>query len=210
VSEEAERELLTVVDEEADRLTNLVSDSIELARMGSGPVVLNRDRESIPKLVGDALKQLRGLLQGRDVQCQIPAGLPDVFVDKKLTELAFRQVIDNACRYSPEDSPIEITARAEGAMIVISFKNAGPGIPAAEQSLIFEKFYRSQQARGRVAGTGLGLAIVRDIVVAHGGRVWVASEPGQGATLSFSVPAPPERFDQQPVPVSYDAEDSDR
>jgi two-component system sensor histidine kinase KdpD len=210
LGDEAERELVTVVDEEADRLTNLVSDSIELARMGSGPVVLDRDTESVLELVNNALNQLRGLLQGRELRVDIPDDLPDAYVDKKLTELAFRQILDNACRYSPEDTPIDIGARAKGAMILVSFKNTGPGIPAGEQSLIFEKFYRSQQARGRVAGSGLGLAIVRDIVEAHGGNVWVESEPGRGTTFSLAVPAATEQNDQHPVPVSYDTQDSDR
>lgn len=172
-----ERELLTVVDEETDRLTNLVSDSIELARIGSSPVILNRGLESVSDLVTTALTQLRALLEGRDVEVEIPPGLPAIEVDARLVSLVLRQLLDNARKHAPADTRIEVRAYREDATVVIAVKSGGLGIPISEQSRIFEKFYRSRSARERVAGTGLGLAIIREIVAAHGGRVWLESEP---------------------------------
>ena len=88
---------------------------------------------------------------------------------------------------------IQVTAQNQADAIVIGVSNEGPGIPKAEQALIFEKFYRGRDVRARVAGTGMGLAIAREIIEAHGGRIWVKSEPGKGVHFSFTLPTMPLR-----------------
>ncbi len=182
------RELLTIVDEEADRLTNLVSDSIELARLGTGPVLLKREPCSAEALVSSAVSQLRALFEGRQVKTDFEKDLPLLHADRKLSELVIRQLIGNALKYSPPSSTIQITATMEEQFAVLSVHNAGKHIPKPEQERLFERFYRSADARGRVSGTGLGLAIARDIVEAHGGKLWVESEPGKGISFSFTLP----------------------
>lgn len=182
------KELLTVVDEETDRMTNLVSDSIELARLGSGPVRLEKEICRTKDLVEDAARQLRPLLEGRELEMHVAARLPDVLVDKKLTELALRQLIGNAIKYSLEGSPLGVLAEARGEEVVLCVVNQGPAILKAEQKLLFEKFYRGRDVRGRVAGTGMGLNITREIVAAHGGRIWVESEPGSPTRFCFTLP----------------------
>ncbi|MBV8811497.1 MAG: DUF4118 domain-containing protein [Acidobacteriaceae bacterium] len=182
------RELLNVVDEEADHLTSLVSDAIELARIGSGPVQLHREPCSFSLLLSSGMAQLRTSLEGREVETELEPGLPLMDADPKLSELALRQLLSNAVKYSPAWSKIEVRAKEEGEFVVVEVANAGPGIPAAEQDAIFEKFYRGREARSRIAGSGMGLAITREIVEAHAGRLWVESKPGQGARFYFSLP----------------------
>jgi two-component system sensor histidine kinase KdpD len=184
----AKRELLTIIDEETDRLNSLVSDSIELARIGSEPVTLTRTSCSLPLLVAAALCQLRILTEDRPVHLHLSEGLPPVYVDRNLTELVLRQLIGNALKYSPPSSPISISAENGSDFALIRIRNSGPGIPKNEQAAIFEKFYRSRDARRRIAGTGMGLAIAREIVEAHNGRIWVDSQPGEGAEFCFTLP----------------------
>jgi two-component system sensor histidine kinase SenX3 len=96
--------------------------------------------------------------------------------------------VDNALKYSPPDLPLVISAREEEGSLVMSVTDKGPGIPEHEQARIFEKFYRGDANRQSTPGTGMGLTIAREIVKAHGGRIWLHSRPGQGSTFSFSLP----------------------
>ena len=184
-----EQDLITVVDEEADHLNNLVTEAIELARIGAGPVNLHRELCSADELIASATTQLGHLLEGRVLEVTVERDLPEVEVDRKLCELALRQLLNNALRYSPASSVIQITAESQGEAMVMGVYNAGSGIAAAEQDLIFEKFYRGREVRARIPGTGMGLTITREIVEAHGGRIWLKSEPGKGVRFSFTLPA---------------------
>lgn len=118
----------------------------------------------------------------------IEPGLPPIQIDRRLSELALRQIVDNALKYSPASSPIQIMAGRQDDAIIIRVSNAGLAIPKTEQDLIFERFYRGREARGRVPGTGMGLAIAREIVEAHGGRIALSSEPGKQVQFSLSLP----------------------
>ena len=182
------RELLTVVDEEADRLTNLVNDSIELARWDSGPVLLQSQPCSAEALISSSVTQLRALFEGRQLELSVEPDLPFFSADRRLSELVMRQLIGNALKYSPPSSIIRISAASEKDHAVVSVHNTGTEIPITEQERLFEKFYRSPHARGRVAGTGLGLAIAREIIEAHGGKLWVDSGPSKGVRFSFTLP----------------------
>ncbi len=183
-----QRDLITVVDEEADRMTKLVSDSIELARMGTAPLTLHSEPVAPAELVTSAMQGLKALLDGREVSLAIAEGLPLVWADRQLSELALRQVLNNALKYSPASAPIEVRADESKEFVVIRVLDRGPGIPKADAERVFQKFYRGPNVRDRVAGTGLGLSIAREIVEAQGGRIWVESEAGRGATFSLSLP----------------------
>jgi two-component system sensor histidine kinase KdpD len=186
--DEMEQDLLTVVDEETDRLNSLVSEAIELARVGAGPVKLHRQLCSPGELISSATAQLRRLMEGRVLEITVERDLPIIEVDRGLTELALRQLLNNALKYSPPSSLIQIKAECQDDVIVIGVSNAGPAIPEAEQNLIFEKFYRGRDVRARIPGTGMGLAIARDIVEAHGGRIGLKSESGKVVQFSFTLP----------------------
>ncbi len=182
-------ELLTIIDEEADRMTQLVNDSIELARIGTGPVALHRGSFSVETLISSTIEELRPLFDSRDLNTEVEPSLPMVDIDGKLTRLALRQILNNAIKYSAPGSPVEVKAkRSEDRFVLLSVRNEGKEISKSEQALLFDKFYRGQEARTRVPGTGLGLNITREIIQAQGGRIWVTSEPGAGVQFMFTLP----------------------
>ncbi len=189
--DETERDLLTVVDEEVDRLNELVSEAIELARIGAGPVKLQREPCSVGALISSAVTRLKRISAGRIPQIIIDPDVPDLALDRRLIELALRQLLDNALKYSFPQSPIQVTAKRESDEVVLRVSSTAVGIPKAEQALIFEKFYRGRDVRGRVPGMGMGLAIVREIIEAHGGRIGLKSEPGKEVQFSFTLPILP-------------------
>jgi two-component system sensor histidine kinase KdpD len=185
---EEQRDLLTIIDQEADRLSALVTEAIQLARMEAGKIQPKRQQYPVGALIETTLQQMETALEGRTVDCSVPDDLPPILVDVGLMQLLIRQLIDNAVKYSPPGSPIRVAAKPSGNSILISIRNDGQGISAPEKSRIFEKFYRGAGARSQVPGTGMGLAIAREVVLAHGGNIWVESGPGEGAEFFASVP----------------------
>ncbi len=128
-------------------------------------------------------------MSGREVNVQIPDGLPQVRMDLERLAEVLVQLLENAAKYSAPGTPITITAEQSDKGVVINVADHGPGIDDLEQSLIFEKFYRGRDQRYRVQGTGMGLAIAKAIVEAHGGTIKVLSQLGSGSVFSFTVPA---------------------
>jgi two-component system sensor histidine kinase KdpD len=185
------RELLTIADEGADRLSGLVTEAIQLARIVGGEFHLNREVRSPASLISAALRQMRPLIEGREVRVLAADDLPLLFVDTELVQVALRNLIDNALKYSPPTAPITITAEAGKEYVTIGVRDQGPGIPEEEQSQIFDKFYRAVKDRSVTKGTGMGLAIAREIVRAHGGEIWLKSMPGAGSEFYFSLPLAP-------------------
>ncbi|HTS46335.1 MAG TPA: ATP-binding protein [Bryobacteraceae bacterium] len=185
---EQQRDLLTVVDEEADRLSILVTEAIQMARIEAGRVHLRRDHQDVTALIESVLEKLKPRTDERAIQVRISSRIPPIWVDRELIEVALRQLIDNALKYSPPDTPVRVEAEAESGRVIVSVADSGPGIPEAEQTRIFEKFYRADAAR-HVPGAGLGLVIAREIIHANGGEIWVESKPGEGSIFRFSVPA---------------------
>jgi len=184
----AQKELVTVIDEETDRLDSLVSETIRMARIEAGDFHLERRSQRVGDLITAALQKLRILLEDRQVQVETERNLPEVIADAELIGLTIRQLLTNALKYANPESPIIIKARrAEGA-VTISVKDFGPGISPKDQNRIFEKYYRVKDNTDRIPGTGMGLAIARNIVEAHGGKIWVESVLGQGSEFHFTLP----------------------
>jgi two-component system, OmpR family, sensor histidine kinase KdpD len=186
-----ERELLTLATEEANRLGNLVTEIIEMARIEAGKFQVQRHPHPIGEIISAALRDFGKPLEGRQVELQIDPALPEVEVDFDLVQQVIKQLVDNAIKYSPSGSPLDIRAEAKSGGVIVSVTDHGSGIDDQEQLHIFDKFFRGGQWQYEVPGTGLGLAIARGMVEAHGGRIWVASQPGKGSTFSFSLPALP-------------------
>ena len=111
-----------------------------------------------------------------------------MFADAELIDVALRHLLENAAKYSRRGSPIEVRTFSDEAGALIEVKDSGPGIPESEQGRVFEKYYRSPSTATRAAGTGVGLSIVREIVKAHGGRIWVESRAGEGSCFSMWLP----------------------
>jgi len=189
-----ERELLSVVDEEAERLAQLVTEAIHMARIEAGQIQLNKGLHRVESLISDVLQQRKSLTEGRSLNVHISSGLPMIEVDPELIELAIRQLLDNALKYSPATCPVSITTRRDEKNILISVRDEGPGIPERDQAMIFEKFYRGRKTRFGITGTGMGLAIAREILRAHGGDISLKSSLGRGSEFSMSLPVPGEEI----------------
>ncbi len=186
-----EKELLTLANEETDRLGSLITEIIEMARIEAGKFQIQRRRWPVGEIVSAALREFTAALRNRPVELKIDDTLPDVEVDFDLIQQAIKQILDNALKYSPPESPLEIRAAAGEGKVILSVTDHGKGIDDHEQRRVFDKFYRGSQWRQDVPGTGLGLAIARGMVEAHGGNIWVVSRPGAGSTFSISLPAFP-------------------
>jgi two-component system sensor histidine kinase KdpD len=188
VSTAQRAELLTIVNEETDRLNRLVGEAGEMAQLDAGEVELNLAPHAIGDVIHAALEQTVKSLCGREVRMNVAANLPNVSVDLKRITDALVQLIDNAHRYSPADQPITITAEAAGDFVVTSVADRGAGIDEQEQALIFEKFYRGKDQRFQVQGTGMGLPIAKAIIEAHRGTISLTSQRGHGSVFSFTLP----------------------
>ncbi len=188
VSDNQRSELLTIVNEETDRLNRLVGEAGEMARLDAGEVELNLTPQSISAVVDAALQREKSTLGNREVRVNIPPNLPSVSVDLIRASDAVVQLIDNAHRYSALNEPITITAEATPDFVVTSVSDRGAGIDEPEQALIFEKFYRGKDQRFLVQGTGMGLPIAKAIIEAHRGTISVTSQRGHGSVFSFTLP----------------------
>ncbi len=186
---EAQRqELLTIINEESDRLNRLVGEAGEMARLDAGEVELKLTAHPIDDVIAAALQHCKTSLGGRPVRVEIAPGLPPVRVDVDRAREVLTQLIDNANQYSAPGEPVTITAEANGDSVMTSVADRGAGIDDPEQALIFEKFYRGKDQRYSVEGTGMGLPIAKAIVEAHGGTIGLTSQRGHGSVFSFTLP----------------------
>jgi two-component system, OmpR family, sensor histidine kinase KdpD len=182
------RELLSIIDEECDRLNHLVDEAAEMARLEAGEVELHFEPTSIADIVQGALALSRSSLGAREVKVNIAPDTPPVEADPDRAQDILVKLIDNANLYSPKDQPITITAELNGDNVTTSVADRGPGIDDFEQGMIFDKFYRGKDQRYLVRGTGMGLPIAKAIVTAHKGTIGVTSQLGHGSVFSFSLP----------------------
>jgi two-component system sensor histidine kinase KdpD len=189
-SPEETHELLTIINEESDRLNRLIGEAAEMAQLDANKVEFRLESAPIGPAVEEALDELKQLLLHHPVDVRIPAGLPTARMDSAHIKEVLVHLIENAAKYSPAGAPIRITAEAKDndQILNISIADRGPGIDDFEQSLVFEKFYRGRNQRVQVHGTGMGLAICKAIVEAHGGRLGVTSQLGHGSVFYFSLP----------------------
>jgi two-component system sensor histidine kinase KdpD len=190
----ARRELAQAIQEEADRLNRLVHNLLEMTRLESGGVRVRKDWHPLEEVVGSALARVEKRLGERRVDIDLPPELPLVPLDPLLIEQVLINLLDNAIKYTPEGSPIDISAAVEDRAVGVTVADRGPGFAPGEEAQIFEKFYRGQDA-GTRTGAGLGLAISRGIVEAHGGRITAEPRAGGGAVFRFTLPLaaePPE------------------
>jgi len=181
-------ELLTIIDEETDRLNQLVGDAAEMARLDAGEFELKLEAHPVSDIVAAAIAQCRPFLAARPVSVDIADDLPPVRADFNRIKDVLVRLIENADAYSQKDRPITISAEVSDSRVVVSVADHGPGIEDMELGLIFDKFYRGKDQRFQVQGTGMGLPIAKAIVEAHGGTIGVTSQLGHGSVFSFSLP----------------------
>ena len=183
------RELLTIINEECDRLNRLVEEAAEMSRLEAGEFELNLVPTKIEDIIQAALAQCNTALAGRKVEVKVSPDLPLVRADLSRMKDALAHLIDNANIYSPKDQPITISAELNGDCVATSVADRGPGIDEFEQGMIFDKFYRGKDQRYLVRGTGMGLPIAKAIIAAHKGAISVTSQLGHGSVFSFTLPA---------------------
>ena len=184
----ARTELLTIINEEADRLNDLAAEVVAMARIEAGKLHLEKLPIAPAELIENVAAEFAAALKAHPVTVDVPPEMPQAEGDPEFVQQALKQILGNALKYSPAGSPILISAQPKGAKIVIGVADRGGGIEENERPLIFEKFYRGRQHRFNTQGTGMGLAIAKGIVDAHGERIWVESERGQGSAFYFSLP----------------------
>src|SRR5580658_2031756 len=199
-SEATRRELLRTAHEEALRLTRLVRNLLDMTRLEAGALKVHTDLQSVEEIVGAALDRLDDRLRGREVRTDVPADLPLIPFDAILIEQVLINLLENATKYSPAGSPIDVSATAREAEIEVVVADRGPGIAKEDAERVFDKFYRVREAEG--GGVGLGLTICRGIVAAHGGRIWVEQREGGGAAFRFTLPRGA-AVQQSPLPAEH-------
>jgi two-component system sensor histidine kinase KdpD len=178
--------LLESISEEAERLSRLVANLLDITRFESGAVKLRRDLYPLEEIVGAALQRLEAKLEGRAVTTVWPEDLPPVYGDDVLLGQVVLNLVENALKYTPAGTPIELAAEAAGDAIVLEVRDRGPGVVPGEEQHIFEKFYRGTSRGAR--GAGLGLAICRAIVQAHRGVIVAFNRAGGGAVFRIRLP----------------------
>jgi two-component system sensor histidine kinase KdpD len=196
----ARRDLAETIHEEARRLDRLVRNLLDMTRLASGAIKIAKEWQPIEGVIGAALGRMEDQLQGRKLDVRLPPDLPPVPIDGLLVEQVLINLLENAAKYSPSGTPVEIIASTDGAHLVVSVADRGPGIPRELVDRIFEKFYRLPR-EGAGGGAGLGLAICQGIVDAHGGRIWAENREGGGAVFRFALPIdgpPPEPAPEDP------------
>jgi len=184
----SDRELLSIVDEEADRLNQIAAEVVAMARIEAGKLHPDKQPHAIAEIIANTITEMRPSLGSRAIEVDVPASLPNVEVDFEFVQQVLKQLLDNAVKYSPQGAPLSVGAELRHGAIVVSVADRGPGIDDDERGRIFDKFFRGRRDRFTTPGTGMGLAIAKGIVEAHGGRMWVTTEAGQGSVFRFSLP----------------------
>ncbi|HEX3662513.1 MAG TPA: ATP-binding protein [Acidobacteriaceae bacterium] len=186
---DAERaELTTVVEEESARLDRLIGQAVEMAQLDAATLQIRAQPQDVRELLETVLDEMRSQLRGRSVGIHVPEDLRPVPMDRELIARVLRHLIENALAYAPALSPIAIAAARDSDRLTITVADQGPGLEAAEQPFIFDKFFRGRQSRSSARGTGMGLAISKAIVEAHKGGITAANRPTGGAALTFWLP----------------------
>jgi signal transduction histidine kinase len=189
LDEATREEFLQVIDEETDRLTELVTNLLDMSRIEAGTLRIERQPTQLARVLADCADRLRAREPDRALYVDVPSALPPVLADERRIAQVVDNLLTNAARYSPEATPIVLGARPVDGGVEVRVVDQGIGIPADKHDQVFEKFFRADASdTRRFAGTGLGLTICRGIVQAHGGTIWVQSEPGRGSTFAFHIP----------------------
>ncbi|WP_420263919.1 DUF4118 domain-containing protein [Candidatus Magnetominusculus dajiuhuensis] len=178
-------ELLLTIYEEAEHLNQIIRNILNMTRIEAGGITVKKQWQFIDEIVGGALNRLSEKIGDKPVEVNFPEDLPMLFFDPLLIEQVMMNLLDNAIKYTPHDTPIELSAAVKETNVVVEVKDRGPGVPPGEEERIFDKFVRSSSKGG---GIGLGLTICRAVITAHGGQISAQNRQGGGAVFSFSLP----------------------
>ena len=182
------KDLALVITEESDRLNRLIGEATEVAQLDAHQIELNFEPHSIQEAIDIALHDAKHSLERHKIELAVPSNLPQARMDIRRIAEVLTQLLENAGKYSPPDTPVHITAEVSNGFLTTSVADHGPGIDDAEQPMVFEKFYRGRNQRVSIQGTGMGLAIAKAIVELHGGTISVCSQLSHGSVFSFTLP----------------------
>jgi two-component system sensor histidine kinase KdpD len=184
---EARKDMTETVLTEAELLSRLVRNLLDMTRLEAGAVEVKKEWQSLEEAVGAALERVEGIVGDRKIVTRLPPNLPLVPYDSILLQQVLVNILENAAKYTPPGTEITVSARPLGeAEVEVEVADRGPGLPKGDEARIFTKFYRA--AKGRGGGVGLGLTICEGIVTAHGGRIWAENRDGGGAAFHFTLP----------------------
>ena len=193
-------ELIQTIVDEADHLDRIIRNVLDMTRLESGAVRMNTEWQSLEEIVGAVANRMSKQFQDHPLAITLPSDLPLIHCDGLLIGQVLRNLLENALKYTPEGTDITLSASVAEKEIRVTVADRGAGIPPEEAGRIFEKFVRGKHAGG---GVGLGLAICREIVAAHGGRIWMENVPGGGASFTFTLP-----IRQVPPPIERESEEA--
>ena len=189
LSAEETRQLLQDAALEAESLTHLLGNLLELSRVQANRLFLHTEAVSVKKVIQDTVEEIKRQSSAHQFIVSIPRKLPPVYADQLRLERILHNLLDNAVKYSPRGGDIRVSVKPEGEHLVIGVSDQGIGISLSDQAKLFGPFRRLEESRlDGVGGVGLGLLVCRRLVEAHGGQIWVESEPGQGSTFFFTLP----------------------
>jgi signal transduction histidine kinase len=190
--EEPDPAILGVMLQQAERLSRLVDQLLDLSRLESGDVPLDIEQVELASLVERVVNEVEVARadNGISVHNLVPPGFPPLEADRERIHQVLFNLLDNAFRFTPSGGEVTVRAVQENGSLEVSVEDTGPGIPAENLPWVFERFYRVDPSRSRDdGGTGIGLAIARSVVEAHGGKIWAESEVGHGSRFRFVLPA---------------------
>ncbi|MEN6616854.1 MAG: HAMP domain-containing sensor histidine kinase, partial [Syntrophorhabdus sp.] len=190
---EKQKRLLVILSEETARLIDLVNSLLEFSKLEAGMMPFALRENDLPSLVKKVVGEIAPLIEAKKIDVRLKFGngkqVPPVNLDRDRILQALRNLVGNAVKFTPAEGKISIDIYIQNNFLECSVRDTGPGIPKEHLDLVFEKFHQfPHQGSGGIKGTGLGLAFVKHIIFAHGGKVWVTSEPGEGSTFFFSLP----------------------
>lgn len=182
-----QRKLLSTIQEEADHLNRLVRNLLDMTRLASGGLLIKKEWMPLEEVIGSALGRLDRLLEQHPVRVSLPADLPLVPLDGMLIEQVLYNLLENAAKYTPAGTSIQVLAHRNQDSVTVEVMDSGPGLLTGSEDQIFEKFYRGTRSR-QDGGFGLGLAICRGLIEAHGGTIRAGNQPEGGAMFRFTLP----------------------
>ncbi|MBN1188535.1 MAG: response regulator [Dehalococcoidales bacterium] len=186
--DETRLSFIRTIDGEADRLSHMIDDLLLMSRIEAGVFKANKEVFEIREIIDSIKDRLYSIAIKHNLRIIIPDNLPPVVVDGPRIGEVFTNLVENAVKYSPEASEIRIEIELHDDQIVAHVRDNGIGIPEEYQPMVFDRFNQLRSKNGQRKGSGLGLCICRGIVESHGGKIWVKSQPGEGATFSFNFP----------------------
>ncbi|MGE5123867.1 MAG: sensor histidine kinase, partial [Acidobacteriaceae bacterium] len=185
---EVVKDSLAVIEEEADRLTNMIENLLDASRLQAGGLSINPSEVDLPSLARRIAERFQTQSSIHKLIVEFPQDYPVISGDDARLEQVLSNLVSNAIKYSPQGGEIHISGQVRPEQVMVCVSDQGPGIAPEDIPHVFDRFYRSSNAKRTTKGAGLGLYLARAVIEAHGGRIWIDPRPGKGARICFSIP----------------------